>query len=438
MMNDPAPVSGESRRPLALLAAALLSGALCLTGLGGCQTTGAGVTQTTQREPVYESEHLFPPEDFHNHSSSIVETPKGDLIVCWFHGKGERTDDTLVISGARKNKGASTWSAPFIMADNHNLPDQNCTMYIDPDGRLWMFWISAIDNLVRSYFLKYRYSTDYEGDGPPIWAWQDAVFCLPKDAETVFTENLEKRLEELKTSTEISEERRAEMLSRIEERKAEYGDKLFQRLGWMPRQPPIMLSDKRMMLPLYSDTFGCSMMAFTENAGQSWEFSRPLGQRGIQASVVQRKNGEIMAYMRNSPDTKCAESKDGGMTWTEVELGIPNSGSSVAALALKSGNWLLAVNDVLRGRHQLSLYLSQDEGKTWVRKRFLEKLEQKQDKKRTASYPTMIQTNDGNIHVTYTHENDAVFAGKTIKHAWFNEAWVLSGTDAVTAETPQQ
>ena len=136
--------------------------------------------------PLYEAEFLFPPEPFHNHSSSIVETPGGDLIACWFHGKGERTDDTLVISGARKSKGQESWSAPFLMADNKNLPDQNCTLFIDPDGRLWLFWISSIDNLVRSYFLKYRYSTDYEGDGPPVWTWQDAIFCRPRDAETAF------------------------------------------------------------------------------------------------------------------------------------------------------------------------------------------------------------------------------------------------------------
>jgi predicted neuraminidase len=388
----------------------------------------------TSADPAfYESEYLFPPEDFHNHSSSIVETPGGDLIVAWFHGKGERTDDTLVISGARKNKGESTWSAPFVMADNHNLPDQNCTLYIDPDGKLWLFWISAIDNLVRSYFLKYRYSTDYEGDGPPVWTWQDAIFCLPKDADTVFVENLEKRLEQLKTSTEISEERKAQFLERVEERREVAQDKLFQRLGWMPRQPPIMLSDKRMMLGLYSDTFNCSMFAFTENAGETWEFSRPLDQRGIQPSIVQKKNGNLVAYMRDSPVVRRAESSDGGMTWTEDPIEILNSGSSVAVLGLKSGNWLLAVNDVPRGRNQLSLYLSQDEGKTWVRKRYLEKIDVTQlpeGGKATGSYPTLIQTADGSIHITYTHENGLEFNGKTIKHARFNEAWVLEGTDS--------
>lgn len=383
--------------------------------------------------PVYESQLIFPPEDFHNHSSSIVETPEGDLIVCWFHGKGERTDDTLVISGARKNKGDTVWSAPFLMADNHNLPDQNCTMFIDPDGRLWLFWISAIDNLVRSYFLKYRYSTDYEGDGPPIWTWQDAIFCLPKDADTVFDEMIEKRLEWVRNSPEIDDERRQQYLERMDERKDQFSDKLFQRLGWMPRQPPIMLTEKRMMLPLYSDTFSCSMFAFTEDAGQTWEFSRPLAQRGIQPSVVERKNGDLVAYMRDSPVVRCAESSDRGMTWTEVDLDIPNSGSSVAVLGLPSGNWILAVNDIPRGRSQLSLYVSTDEGKTWQRKRYLEKIDVSQlpeGGKATGSYPTLIQTADGMIHITYTHENGLEFKGKTIKHAWFNEEWVLAGTDS--------
>lgn len=373
--------------------------------------------------PLYEAEFLFPPEAFHNHSSSIVETAGGDLIACWFHGKGERTDDTLVISGARKNKGETSWSAPFIMADNQNLPDQNCTLFIDPDGRLWLFWISSIDNLVRSYFLKYRYSTNYEGDGPPVWTWQDAIFCRPKDAETVFAKNLESRIEQIKASTEITEERKAKYLSGIEERRETFDDKLFQRLGWMPRQPPIMLTDKRMMLGLYSDTFDCSMFAFTEDAGQTWEFSQPLAQPGIQPSVVRKKNGNLVAFMRDSPVVRRAESSDAGMTWTEDPIDIANSGSSVAALRLKSGNWILAVNDVPRGRHVLTLYLSEDEGKTWKVKRPLENMEPEMG---NGGYPTLIQTTDGSIHCTYTYEDKKNFEGKTIKHVRFNEAWIMS------------
>ena len=376
-------------------------------------------------EPLYESEFVFPHEPFHNHSSSIVETAKGDLLVCWFHGKGERSDDTLVISGSRKKKGAATWSAPFIMADNKDLPDQNCTMFIDPQGRLWMFWISAIDNLVRSYFLEYRISTNYEGDGAPVWEWQAPLFCRPKNADTIFTEQLEKRIEEAKVSPHLTPERREKRLKQLETNRAYCKDKLFQRLGWMPRQQPIMLNDKRMMLGLYSDTFDCSLFAFTEDGGQNWEFSEPLRDLGIQPSLVRKKNGNIVAYMRDAPLVRRAESNDLGMTWKEELTDIPNSGSSVAVLGLKSGNWILLVNDLPKGRHVLTAMLSDDEGKTWKWKRALENHEPEQG---TGSYPTIIQTADGSIHATYTHQDQKIAPGETIRHVRLNEAWIKAGS----------
>ncbi len=184
-----------------------------------------------------------------------------------------------------------------------------------------------------------------------------------------------------------------------------------------------MLDDKRMMLGLYSDTFNCSMFAFTEDAGKTWEFSRPLTQRGIQPSTVRKKNGDLVAFMRDSPVVRRAESSDGGLNWQEVPLEILNSGSSVAALALKNGTWILAANHVPDGPHRLTLYLSENEGKTWPIKRALEDLK---PEKGTGSYPTLIQTADGTIHCTYTHEDKEKFEGKTIKHVRINEAWIRS------------
>src|SRR6476646_4472425 len=85
-------------------------------------------------EPFCESELIFPLEHWHNHGSCIVETPKGDLLVCWFHGSGERTADDVKIEGARKRRGASAWSGRFTMADTPEYPDTNCAMFIDPQG----------------------------------------------------------------------------------------------------------------------------------------------------------------------------------------------------------------------------------------------------------------------------------------------------------------
>ncbi|HXJ72379.1 MAG TPA: neuraminidase (sialidase)-like protein, partial [Candidatus Dormibacteraeota bacterium] len=67
--------------------------------------------------PFYTAEILFPLEPWHNHGSCIVETPQGDLVVCWFHGSGERKADDVKIEGARRRKGANTRSTRFTMAD---------------------------------------------------------------------------------------------------------------------------------------------------------------------------------------------------------------------------------------------------------------------------------------------------------------------------------
>ncbi|HYO79777.1 MAG TPA: hypothetical protein VES20_00120, partial [Bryobacteraceae bacterium] len=70
-----------------------------------------------------EGELIFPVETWHNHSSSVVELPGGDLMVCWFHGSGERTADDVKVLGARKPRGAKEWSAPFELADTPGFPD---------------------------------------------------------------------------------------------------------------------------------------------------------------------------------------------------------------------------------------------------------------------------------------------------------------------------
>src|SRR5262249_13572750 len=88
----------------------------------------------------HQSELLFPLEHWHNHASCIVEAPNGDLLVCWFHGSGERQADDVKIEGARKPKGSKAWSPRFTMADTPGYPDTNCTMFVDPQNRLWLLW----------------------------------------------------------------------------------------------------------------------------------------------------------------------------------------------------------------------------------------------------------------------------------------------------------
>ena len=69
-----------------------------------------------------------------------------------------------------------------------------------------------------------------------------------------------------------------------------------------------------------------------------WRISRPiLGAGAVQPSLLRRRDGTLVAYMRdNGPPPNrvfVAYSRDDGETWTEAEkTSLPNPGSSVAAL----------------------------------------------------------------------------------------------------------
>lgn len=345
--------------------------------------------------PSYEGELIFPRNPKHNHGSSIVEMANGDLLACWFHGTGERQNDDVLIQGARKRHGASEWSEPFLMADSQDLPDCNPVLFIDPRGTLWLFWITVLNNEWGGSLLKYRTSTQYTEDGPPQWNWQDVIHCRPMHLE-----------------------------------KNPIGgpalkDKLSQRIGWMTRLHPIMLSDTRMMLGLYSDVFDCSLAGFTGDWGKTWTFSEPIvGGGNIQPSFVKRKDGSIVAYMRDNglpQRIRKAVSADEGMTWSKVEcLDIRNPGSSLECIPLKSGAWILVCNDSLDGRNLLTAYLSDDEGNTWKWKRALESVAKDAG---SFSYPSVIQAADGAIHCTYSYSTSEE-KGESIKHIRFEEAWI--------------
>jgi len=396
-------------------------------------TVGLIALLLTAPEPVHEAEIIFPPQPLHNHASSIVETPGGDLLVVWFNGTGERKNDDVQLLGARleaeaRTAGRADWSVPFPMADSQDLPDCNPVLFVDPRGTLWLFWVAIQDNLWGSALLKYRTTGDFEGPGAPRWQWQDVIHVRPRNLEARVLASLDGMDPEVKRElleTEVPEE--------IEAIRAATGDKLACRLGWMTRLHPVMTSDTRMMLGLYSDIFNCSLAAFTEDWGKTWSFSEPIidpdgsNLGNIQPAFVVHKDGDITAFMRDNGSRKRvphATSTDGGITWSPLaRLDIPNPGSSVDCMALASGNWVLIFNDQEAGRHRLTAYLSTDEGATWPWSRPLE--DQPKDGG-NFSYPSVIEARDGLIHCTYSWRQ-AGTEGSSIKHARFNEAWVRAG-----------
>ena len=368
--------------------------------------------------PKYSEELVFPLHSQHNHAPGIVECPNGDLLASWYRGSGERRSDDVAIFGARLKKGESTWSEPFLMADYPQFPDCNTCMMMDKDGKLWVFWPIILDNHWESALTNYKVSSDYNGPGAPNWEWQGVIFLKPVDfkekALRLFAERMKGVPPEDAVRVEGYAKKLEEMLS----------SKLSQRMGWQPRCKPTVLSTGRILLPLYSDTFSFSIMAVSDDDGKSWYASEPLiGFGNIQPAVLERKDGSLVAYMReNGPLDKirACESKDQGLTWGEVgTIDLPNPGSGLDAVALADGHWVLIYNDTLRGRNSLAVSISEDQGKTWPITRHLERHEQGR-----YHYPAIVQGADGVIHAIYTYTVDG---GKSMKHAAFNEDWIRAG-----------
>ncbi len=368
----------------------------------------------------FSSELIFPLQPQHVHSSSIVELPNGDMLVCWFQGSGERTANDVVVNGTRLKKGAKEWSEPFLMADTPGQPDCNPMMFLNSKGKLFLVWIVVQANRWEASLLKVRTTMDYDGPGAPKWQWQDVILLKPGD-------EFAQRVKEQFDKSGRDDLAWAEYAHPYEEMLIEASkDPKKRETGWMTRTHPIF-NDGKILLPLYSDGFNFGLIAISDDDGESWTASLPIVGRGLnQPSLIVRNDGTIDAYLRDDGDEPerimLSHSDDGGYSWTYAQkTDMPNPGASIEVLKLESGNWLLVYNDVDDGRYSLAAALSDDEGKTWRWKASLENIQGA-----SFSYPSVIQAKDGKIHVTYSyHLSDKE---KSIKHVSFTEKWLKANT----------
>jgi len=388
---------------------------------------------------MYESELIFPLETWHNHASCIVEVPNGDLLVCWFHGSGERMADDVKIEGAWLRKGRSTWDPRFTMADTPGFPDGNPCMFIDLKSRLWLLHTTILANTWESALLKVRVSHDYMQHQPPHWDSSEVLHIKPGSE---FDSEVRRRLPDLQASVSslhLTERERKEADSFLAAMREHARDKLYRRLGWMTRAHPFVVDGERLLVPLYHDGFSFSLMAISDDWGQNWHFSPPLiGVGNIQPSLVQRRDGSLYTLMRhNGPAPhrlQQSESRDRGESWSPVtDTDLPNPGSGAEIISLRNGHWVLIGNDTETGRYQLAVQISDDEGRSWKWKRYLER-DEPGPEAGSYHYPSILQARDGSIHVSYSYhlsrrtlpkDVDGDPAAKSIKHAQFDEAWVM-------------
>ena len=441
---------------------------ICILGiaiLSSCDESKDGHMSSNK----YSESIIFPLQNEHVHGPTVVELPGGDLLSGWFQGSGERWADDVRIMGARLSLGDTSWSEPFILADTPGFPDVNPMMFLDTQNRLWLMWYPVLANQWETSIPMYRISEDYEKPGAPVWAWQDIMFVKPGDKTERgiqegdrFVEAARMQLSEYEAYLNeelinaIPEEQRDYLLMRWEgfkkrtdslaagrnmirsgriktengEEPARLGYPLSRRIGWQTKNKPLIISD-RIIVPLYSDGFNCSLFALTDDLGKTWQFSNPvIGGIGIQPTIAVSKDGTLTAYLRdNGPPPKriqVTHSLNGGMDWTIAkDAELPNPGAGFDMTNLASGEWAIVYNHTQDGRHDLTVAISDDDGETWKWSKQVE-FDDRGEKATSSHYPAIIQGANGMIHIIYSFHHKDRDGGphKTIKYASFPVSWV--------------
>ena len=123
----------------------------------------------------------------------------------------------------------------------------------------------------------------------------------------------------------------------------------------------------------------------------------------IQPSLLELGGEKLLAVGRTKEGRIFEiESTDAGKTWGELRLGsLPNPNAGTDAVTLADGRHLLVYNHTDKGRSPLNVAISRD-GRSWQTVVALE------TKPGEFSYPAVIQSADGLVHITYTWNREAI------------------------------
>lgn len=290
------------------------------------------------------------------HSASIVETKKGDLIATFFGGTKERNPDVCIWTCTKK-KGSNEWSKPQmvsdgVFSDTLRKACWNPVLYQVPGGEL----------------------RDYFKIGVDVAHWV-GYLCKSKDGGKTWSKR--------------------ELLP----------DSIY---GPIKNKP--ILHNGRLISPT-SDERGWWRIYFeySDDMGKTWKRSAFVEHdslvRAIQPTIIVLPDGRLEALCRTrNRFVGRTFSSDNGATWSKLELtDVPNNNSGIDAVSLKEGGYVMVCNDYpiepdkqKGARTPVSLLRSED-GIKWHHWITLEDSPISQ-----YSYPSIIQTSDGLLHVVYT------------------------------------
>jgi predicted neuraminidase len=292
------------------------------------------------------------------HASTIVETASG-LVVAWFGGTREGANDVGIWVSRRVN---GKWTSPVEAAtgeqpDRSRFPTWNPVLFELRKGELTLFY--KVGPNPRAWWGMMRTSAD-EGR---TWS---AARRLPDGI-----------------------------------------------LGPI-KNKPVRLPDGTIIAPSSTetpDTPSTWRVHFerTRDAGTTWSVSRPTAAaaddaiEAIQPSILTHAGGRLQAVGRTRSGRVFETwSEDAGHTWTPVRLTeLPNPSAGTDAVTLRDGRHLLVYNRAPKGRTPLNVAVTRD-GRAWEDVHVLE------SEPGEYSYPAVIQTTDGLVHITYTWRRERI------------------------------
>ena len=151
----------------------------------------------------------------------------------------------------------------------------------------------------------------------------------------------------------------------------------------------------------------------TSDLGKTWTRAEPAANtagsevNAIQPSILLLGGSKLLAIGR-SRNGKLFEttSEDDGKTWSPLSLTtLPNPNSGTDAVTLKDGSHVLVYNHSPNSRNPMNVAVSKD-GKAWEAALVIEDMKTKG--KGEFSYPAVIQTSDGLVHIAYTWKRQRI------------------------------
>ena len=141
--------------------------------------------------------------------------------------------------------------------------------------------------------------------------------------------------------------------------------------------------------------------------GRTWKASEPVNDGkqigAIQPSFLVHRDGRLQAVGRSQQKFVFEVwSTDAGKTWGPLTLTtLPNPNAGTDAVTMSDGRHVIVYNHTPKGRSPLNVAVSTD-GQAWNAAAVLE------SEPGEYSYPAIIQTSDGLLHITYTWKRQKI------------------------------